>query len=231
MYFDISKAFDSVPHERLIRKLESFGIRGPLLELLQNYLSNRSYVVKVGKSFSSQKPIPSGVPQGSVGGPILFTAYLADIVKICETPGVIIKLFADDLKIYYMSKLHNNFSSPLQSFIDKFVKYCEINGLQIALKKCSVLYIGNNNPQSKYFINGIRINAIQNKQPVRDLGLHFRSDLKWDSHIEIIIKKARRTSYAILKSIKTCDSKLLIETYKTFVRPTLEFATNVYNPY
>ena len=155
----------------------------------------------------------------------------SDIVKHCNTSGVIIKLFADDLKAYYMSKSHNNFSSSLQTFIDKFSEYCKINGLTIAPKKCNVLHIGSKNSQSKYFVNGTIINTIENKQPIRDLGLYFRSDLKWDLHIDITIKKARRTSYAILKSIKTTEPKLLVEIYKTFIRPTLEFATNVYNPY
>ena len=231
IYFDISKAFDSVPHNRLLEKLSSYGIRGPLLELIQNYLCNRTYSVKVGNSFSSKNSIPSGVPQGSVGGPILFIAYLADVINYCQIPEVAIKLFADDLKAYHLFKFHVQNNSPLQLFTDKFVEYCKINGLSIAPQKCNVMYIGNKNPKSKYYLLEKPINCIEDSQPIRDLGLHFTSDLKFDSHIQIITKKARRTTFALLKSIKSNDQKLFVDLFKIFVRPTLEFGTNVFNPY
>ena len=230
VYLDISKAFDSVPHSRLIKKLQTYGICGPLLELIKNYLSNRTYTVRVGKSYSNKKSIPSGVPQGSVGGPILFIAYLADIIHFCQTREIVIKLFADDLKAYHLFKQSIN-NPPLQLFINTFVQYCKINGLKIAPNKCKVLHIGKNNPQTSYFLSSNPIECIEDNKPIRDLGLHFKSDLKWDAHIDIVTKKARRTAFAILKSIKSNDPKLLINLFNTFVRPTLEFATNVYNPY
>ena len=231
IYFDLSKAFDSVPHNRLIEKLSSYGIRGPLLELIKNYLSNRTYTVKVENSFSTVKQIPSGVPQGSVGGPILFVAYIADIIEHCKTDNVVIKLFADDLKAYHMSPFHDKLNVPLQSFIKKFVNYCQINGLTIAPKKCNVLHIGNRNQKLPYYLSNLPIHCIQENSYVRDLGLHFTDNLKWESHINIITKKARRTSFALLKSIKHNNPEIFVNLFKIFVRPTLEFATNVYNPY
>ena len=228
-YFDLSKAFDSVPHCRLIEKLSKSGIRGALLALIKNYLSNRTYAVKVGDKMSTKRTIVSGVPQGSVGGPILFIIYISDILQYCQTENVEIKLFADDLKAYHIPNF--NVNSPLQTFIDKFVLYCSNNGLSIALKKCNLLHFGKENQKIKYYISGEQINCIVDKQPVKDLGLNFTSDLKWDAHIDIITRKARRTSFALLKSIKSNDPKLLLNLFKTFVRPTLEFATNVYNPF
>ena len=94
-----------------------------------------------------------------------------------------------------------------------------------------MLHIGKNNPQTNYYLSKNPIDCIEGNKPVRDLGLHFKSDLKWDSHIDICTKKARRTAFAILKSIKSNDAKLLVNLFNIFVRPTLEFASNVYNPY
>ena len=231
IYFDLSKAFDSVPHKRLIEKLSQFGIRGALLDLIKHYLSNRTYTVRVGERYSAKKEAISGVPQGSVGGPILFVIYIADIIDFCRTDNVIIKLFADDLKAYHMSKIVNEFNIPLQNFIKKLSNYCELNGLFISPKKCNVLHVGNKNPKISYYLSNSPIHTIENNHSVRDLGLYFNADLNWTSHIDITIKKARRTSFALVKSIKLNDCQLLVNLFKTYVRPTLEFATNVYNPY
>ena len=231
IYFDLSKAFDSVPHNRLIAKLSSIGIKGALLDLIKDYLTNRTFTVRVGNTFSSEKPAPSGVPQGSVGGPILFIAYISDIVSFCETEGVTIKLFADDIKAYHISNSVVNFNAPLQNFILKFTKYCDLNGLSIACNKCRVLHIGNKNPKNQYSIQKFLIPCVENNQCVRDLGLYFCSNLKWDNHIDIISKKARRTMFSIVKSVKYSNCETLVNLFKTYVRPILEFASNVFNPF
>lgn len=231
IYFDLSKAFDSVPINRLITKLNSYGISGAILKLISNYLSNRSYSVKVGQIFSNQKQIPSGVPQGSVCGPLLFISYIADLPKVCNVEGVTIKLFADDLKIYRSSKNPDSISTPLQEFIDKFSAYCSTNGLSVNSKKCEVLHLGNKNKNHTYSLLGNHIKTVDKNQCVRDLGLHFTSNLTWERHIDIISKKSRRVSFAILKSIKFSDMEIMLNLYKIYVRPILEFATNIFNPY
>ena len=231
IYFDLAKAFDSVPINRLIAKLSSFGIRGPLLQLINYYLSNRTFVVRTGNSYSNEKQIPSGVPQGSIGGPLLFVAYISDLPKHCKVEGVEVKLFADDLKAYSSSKSPDNIYPQLQNFIDKLVDYCAINGLSINPKKCEVLHLGNSNKCSSYSLLGNKIKSIDKHESVRDLGLYFTTDLKFEKHIEIITTKARRISFGILKSIKYSNATVLINLYKIYVRPILEFATCVFNPY
>lgn len=231
VYFDLAKAFDSVPINRLIAKLNSFGICGSLLKLIEYYLSNRSYTVKVGQRFSCEKSIPSGVPQGSIGGPILFIAYISDLPKLCNVDGVTVKLFADDLKAYCSAKNPDSIVSPLQEFIQKFTSYCEINGLSINPKKCEVLHLGNKNKIHTYSLLGNDIKSVEKDQSVRDLGLHFTFDLKWHKHIEIVTRKARRVSFAIVKSIKYSSMEQMLNLFKIYVRPILEFATNVFNPY
>ena len=98
-YIDFQKAFDSVAGSKLKHKLISCGISGRLLEWLTDFLTNRIQAVKVNNKVSEYVPVKSGVPQGSVLGPVLFLLYVNDLVDLFG-PGLTAKLFADDVKIY-----------------------------------------------------------------------------------------------------------------------------------
>nr|CAD2176218.1 unnamed protein product [Meloidogyne enterolobii] len=230
IYFDLAKAFDTVPHSLLVSKLYKVGIQGNILSWINDYLSNRTFTVRVSNHYSEEKHCTSGVPQGSILGPLLFITFISDLPTYCATPGITLKLFADDLKAYNVFKNRVN-QSPLQIFVNKFSEYCHLNGLKIAIEKCSVLYLGNSNPSTKYFINDIVIPHISSEDSVRDLGIHFSHDLKWDKHINIITRKAIRCSYSIFKSIKSRNPKILTNLFNIYVRPILEFSSSVFNPH
>nr|CAD2201117.1 unnamed protein product [Meloidogyne enterolobii] len=230
IYFDLAKAFDTVPHSLLLSKLYKIGIQGNILSWINDYLTNRTFTVRVSNHFSEEKHCTSGVPQGSILGPLLFITFISDLPTYCATPGITLKLFADDLKAYNVFKNRVN-QPPLQIFVNKFSEYCHLNGLKIAIEKCSVLYLGNSNPLTKYFINDIVIPQISSEDSVRDLGIHFSHDLKWDKHINIITRKAIRCSYSIFKSIKSRNPKILTNLFNIYVRPILEFSSSVFNPH
>ena len=140
-------------------------------------------------------------------------------------------MFADDLKAYHTSHIGSNFNVPLQSFVEKLTRYCNINSLKIAGEKCSVLHIGPKNPCYNYTIENSNIPNIEKGKPVRDLRIYFKNDLKWNTHIDIIVKNARRTSFALLRSLKSNDPQFLVNMFKTYVLPILEFASPVFCPY
>lgn len=96
---DIAKAFDTVSHAKLIAKLECYGIRGPILSWIKAFLSNRLQAVRLEGILSDFIPVKSGVPQGSVLGPLLFLLYINDLPDVCRY--AILKLFADDSKLYF----------------------------------------------------------------------------------------------------------------------------------
>ena len=100
IYFDFAKAFDSVSHTKLVHKLQSYGISGRLLKLLSDFLSNRFQRVVLPNGVSTSRAVTSGVPQGSVLGPLLFLIFINDIVDLFDHSKVCIKPFADDIKLY-----------------------------------------------------------------------------------------------------------------------------------
>ena len=150
-YIDFSKAFDSVSHPKLITKLKSFGIGGRLLSWISDYLANRTQAVKIGNCLSPESPVISGVPQGSIRGPVLFLLFINDIVD--EFGSFLqVKLFADDVKIYVVI---NDVPDTilLQDGLNKLHAWSVKWQLNLAANKCLVLHTGSTNPQCNYRID------------------------------------------------------------------------------
>jgi len=118
IYFDFAKAFDSVSYPKLVHILEAYGIYGNLLDILTDFLFDLSQRVVLSNAASTFLPVTSGVPQGSVLGPVLFLIYINDIVDLFHGSDVRVKLYADDIKIY-LEITNDTDCATLQSFIDK----------------------------------------------------------------------------------------------------------------
>ena len=175
LYFDFAKAFDRVPHYKLISKLEILGIEGKLLNIINNFLSDRTLKIFAEGSFSTYKEILSGIPQGSVLGPLLFLIYVNDLSDYVKSP---IKLFADDLKL--IGNAEN------RSIIDEDLKglelYKSIWLLDFKHEKCKVLHTNvNNNQCNEYYIDGEDLKACDQE---KDLGVLTSDTLLWTEHAD-----------------------------------------------
>ena len=227
IYTDFSKAFDSVSHTKLLEVLISYGINETLVSWLSNFLHNRQQQVAIGEALSSPLSIHSGVPQGSVIGPLLFTIYINDIID-CSTSlqntGNIM-LFADDTKLYSTNTIH------LQSTLDSLSKWTESRQLKLAPHKCHTLQIckpSKRSPSQPFSINNTFLPSID---VVKDLGIYISSNLEWTEHTSFIYNQASLISYQILKTFKTNKIHILHKLYITYVRPKVEHDTPVWSPW
>ena len=228
-YTDISKAFDSVSHSKLVKVLTSFGLNKIIVLWIQNFLMNRTQFVRINKTFSSPLPILSGVPQGSVLGPLLFLLFINDIVQIVELRhDSNFALFADDAKIF------SDNAQELQSCLDHFNDVLSNYQLNLAPHKCFILPISKHSQQisisshPSFSINSI---SLSYENSAKDLGIYISKDLKWETHINKIVQQASFISYRITKSFRSKSIRVLLKLYKTYVRPKLEHNTPVWSPY
>ena len=221
IYTDFSKAFDRVCHEKLLQILFSFGVRGKLLTWIRSWLQYRTQRVKIRDEVSEAGTVISGVPQGSVLGPLLFAIYINDIYKIC-TPNCELSLFADDCKIYSTD------AKSLQNTLDNLKIFTDKRQLCLAPKKCVYLKITRIASITNQFSIGLQ--NIRSENSVKDLGIIISEDLKPHLHITKICRKAFQRAYQLLFSFKTNNLNILIRTYTTYIRPIVEHNSEIWSP-
>ena len=226
-YIDYKKAFDSVCHSKLFIKLNAYGITGSLLLWLKDFLHNRSQVTRVGDVYSSENCLVSGIVQGSCLGPLLFMIYINDVTDALGSDCTC-QLFADDLKLYSVASIASNNTLVIQDSLDKLCQWSDLWQLTISHKKCSVMSIGCHVNDDCFKLEG---QTVQSVNTVRDLGVHFCSNLTFTSHINAIVAKAHARASLIHKCFLSRDVSTLTKAFVTYVRPILEYATVIWSPY
>ena len=224
IYLDFQKAFDSVPHVRLLRKLQMYGVSGKVLQWIEAFLTGRKQQVVVRGQASLWAPVSSGVPQGSVLGPILFIVFINDLPDmVCCS----MKLFADDTKMY-----SNVSSDPgpiqLQSDLEAVTRWSEVWQMPFNDSKCSSLHIGSRNPCQTYNMRG---NALCQSGCEKDLGIQVDSALKFREQAASAASKANQMLALVRRSFQNIDTESLPLLYKTFVRTHLEYGNTVWGPF
>jgi hypothetical protein len=228
LYTDFAKAFDSVPHRRLLLKLESYGIRGKVLAWIKSYLSMRKQRVVMGENESEWIEVISGIPQGSVLGPLLFIIYINDLPDVVAS---ICKLYADDNKLIKKVVTIED-EKTLQDDIDKLVEWSHNWQIKFNIKKCHIMHFGKNNRMQTYYMNNDSVrHELGTSNEERDIGVIVSKDLKVTRHVNVIAAKANRMLGLILNTFSYLDLKSFRQLYCTFVRSQLEFAMSAWNPY
>ena len=228
VFLDFAKAFDSVPHQRLLSKLQSYGIAGTVHKWISSFLTDREQFVNVNGSCSDTSHVSSGVPQGSVLGPTLFLIYINDLPESIDSSS---KLFADDAKAYREVFTQLNNDVHLQTDLSNLDKWSTDWQLGFQPPKCKFMPIGHEPP---YFYNmcdikGNRSN-LETVQSVKDLGVVLDKNLNFKEHIDTIVCKANRVLFTIKRTLTYRDEKSVILLYKALVRPILEYAQEVWHP-
>ena len=220
-YFDFCKAFDSVPHYRLLTKLENYGISGSTLRIIQDFLCDRSIRTVVRGNYSKFQAVLSGVPQGSVLGPLLFVLFINDL------PGGlnnVTKLFADDLKLIGNASNVNSINEDLASL----ERWEELWLLRFNASKCKVMHLNfNDNCTHSYVLDGTSLEAVSEE---KDLGLLTTCHLDWKESIYASIKDANKMISWVTRNIVNKERNVMLSIYKTLIRPKLEYCVQVWNP-
>lgn len=227
IYFDFSKAFDKVPHDLAIRKLSHLGLPDWSTEWLRSYLADRKAFVKIGSTRSRLYSIPSGVPQGSILGPLIFILFINDLIARLKSGKL---LYADDLKIYRtISSVLD--CCALQADIDELTRWCSTNGMQLNIAKCKSITFSRCQSSVSYDYS-INSNVVERVNSIRDLGVIFDSKLKFNEHISTVTAKG----FAVLGFIRRNsqafkDPYTLKALYCSLVRSIMEYAACVWSPY
>ena len=219
---DFTKAFDKVPHERLLLKLHHYGISGPLNNWLRSFLTNRIQTVCSGVS-SPPKQVVSSVPQGTVLGPLLFLLYGNDLTSELECPT---RLFADDCLLHITITTAADMDK-LQSDLKTLEKWQDIWQIEFNRSKCFIMCISKqkNPPTREYVFCNTVLNYVGKHSY---LGVTLDTNLRWQCHLQEISSKATKTLNLIKRNFWFCEQDTL---YKALVRPKMEYASVVWDPY
>ena len=205
-YIDFPKAFNSVCHNKLLAKMRRYGICGPLLEWIGDFLTGRTQQTRVGTALSDINVIISGVIQGSC---LLFLLYFSDLVDVFSD-GVIVKLYADDVKLYSSCMISvNDIDFELQMNPDKICKWANDWQLPISYTKCNVLKIGKPGG-AQYRMDSWSVAPVKN---VVGLGVTIDSKLKFSTHINGVAAKAHKRANLIIRWTLSNFDKSVLTSY------------------
>ena len=226
IYTDFSKAFDRVNHELLIYKLNQIGFSINLVKWISSYLRNRSQVVLFDDCLSKSINVPSGVPQGSHLGPLLFLLFINDL------PNAIIHskllMYADDVKLFIT---HNSMKQAdlLQNDLNNLFQWCELNCMDLNLNKCKHMCFSRSSTLTRqYNINGTVLSTVDS---FVDLGILMDPKLNFNNHVISMVNKAHGVLGFIKRWAKEfSDPYITKQLFTSLVRPILEYGSVVWDP-
>ena len=225
---DFAKAFDKVNHSSLLKKLDHYGIRGQTFNWIQQFLFERTQRVILDGVLSDSAPVLSGVPQGSVLGPLLFLIYINDLPQYVS-PGTQVRLFADDSAVYRRMRDEND-HVVLQKDLDNLQVWEKMWSMNFHPNKCQVLNITTKRAPSINLYT-IHDEIIDNVDSAVYLGVTLSNTMSWSKHIDSVCFKAQRSLNFLQRNFRNCSPTIKSKLYLTYVRPILEYCSSVWDPF
>ena len=218
---DLSKAFDKVSHSVIVNSCKEFSLSAPIVKLICNFLCNRFQRVFYNNVYSEWTSIPSGVPQGSVLGPILFALAIDNFASVCTNTTVI--KYADDILFLHFIRHANE--DRLQDEWDHLMSWSQSHHLPVNEEKCLVMDIITKSSITTIPIRVTDKCVLRQVDSFSYLGLILSCDMKWNKHVSCIVKKASRRVF-IIRNLKRagCSVDLLYKSYVAFIRSILTYA-------
>ena len=220
----------------LIHKLKKYGFYGKLIEWIKSFLFDREQVVVLNGVHSVIAKVLSGVPQGSVSGPLLFILFINDLEQVVDSSRV--SFFADDTRVFKQIGCFED-CQLLQEDLDQILDWSRSNNMKLHEQKFELLnHLLNSKssfPDLPFFAETLRYKVSSQDilypvENVRDLGVMVSSDLSWSTHIGNMVPKARSTLSWVFSVFKTCDKIVMTTLYKSLIRSQLEYCCPLWSP-
>ena len=227
IFLDLSKAFDTVNHSILLKKLYFYGIRGKCHAWIEDYLSNRKQIVKYNQIRSSEKIITCGVPQGSILGPLLFLIYINDLSNSTNKLSTI--LFADDTNLFCSGKDIHELELTVNTELTHIQEWLTLNQLTLNIKKSNFIIFKSNKKRLKRQLHlQLSGNELKRVEESKFLGVVIDQHLTWKKHIEYVTKKIVRTSGLLCRIRFYINQSLLKMLYNSLIYPYLHYGNIVW---
>ena len=228
IFLDLAKAFDTVPHDLLLKTLSHYGIRGPVSDVFESYLTGRQQIVRINNVRSDSRVITMGIPQGTVLGPILFITYLNPLLKELEISGSLLS-YADDTVLVFSGNCWNEVRDAAVNGITDIKRW--FDSFQLSLNLGKTVFISfspteKDRPNfSELIVNG---NIIQSTDHVKYLGVIVDCHLKWNLHVEKITLSVKRLLHKFYILREFLNQKILISIYKSLVESIFRYGILVW---
>ena len=225
VFIDLKKAFDTIDHKLLLKKLEFYGVRGLVLKWVESYLDSRKQYVNMNGTRSDLLQIKCGVPQGSILGPQLFILYINDICNVSKLLQFI--LFADDTNIFYSSSQYETLSTVVSTELSKLQTWFALNKLSLNISKTNYMLFTRKNVSNRIDIvfDGKQIERVHT---TKFLGVIIDDKLSWQHHVSHVCKKLNKSLAVINKVRYILNVDALKNLYTALVLPYLFYCCEVW---